>query len=63
VQLLGVTKKRRTVPDPGAVPEQAGRTILLQQHAEYDIDALVERACFLFDTRGVAQDGEKVQRL
>src|SRR5690625_2120646 len=51
------------VPDLEDALEEADLTILLQQHAEYDVEAIAKRAQFLFDTRGVAEAGEKVQRL
>ncbi|WP_106817790.1 nucleotide sugar dehydrogenase [Janibacter massiliensis] len=42
---------------------EADLTILVQNHREYDVDALASQAVAFFDTRGVAADGEKVQRL
>jgi UDP-N-acetyl-D-mannosaminuronate dehydrogenase len=36
--------------------------VLLQAHSAYDIDDLIERSSFFFDTRGVTR-GEKVERL
>ena len=42
---------------------EADLTILVQNHKDYDVDALASRAVAFFDTRGVAADGEKVQRL
>jgi nucleotide sugar dehydrogenase len=36
--------------------------VLLQAHSAYDIDDLVDRSAFFFDTRGVTR-GEKVERL
>ena len=42
---------------------EADLTILVQNHKDYDVDALASQAVAFFDTRGVAADGEKVQRL
>ncbi|GAB4075275.1 nucleotide sugar dehydrogenase [Nostocoides australiense] len=41
----------------------ADLVILVQNHREYDVDALAARAQRFFDTRGVAAPGEKVSRL
>ena len=42
---------------------EADLVILVQNHREYDVDALAASAQRFFDTRGVAAEGEKVARL
>ncbi|MFI6601693.1 nucleotide sugar dehydrogenase [Nonomuraea sp. NPDC050536] len=38
-------------------------TLLLQQHAAFDLDMLEDRARLVLDTRGVLTEGERVERL
>lgn len=42
---------------------EADLTILVQNHREYDVDALAAESQMFFDTRGVVDEGEKVTRL
>ena len=42
---------------------QADLAILVQNHKSYDVDALAAASKRFFDTRGVAADGDKVERL
>ncbi len=49
--------------DPAAAVSDADLTILVQNHKEYDVDALAGAARRFFDTRGVVSDGERVSRL
>ncbi len=51
------------VEDAAAGVAQADLTILVQNHRDYDVDALAAEAHAFFDTRGVAAAGEKVSRL
>ena len=51
------------VDDAAAAVAGADLTILVQNHREYDIDALAAASRSFFDTRGKATDGEKVHRL
>ena len=51
------------VQDPAAGAAQADLTILVQNHREYDVQALSSAARLFFDTRGKAAEGEKVHRL
>ncbi len=51
------------VEDPAAAVSDADLTILVQNHKEYDVDALAGAARRFFDTRGVVSDGERVSRL
>lgn len=51
------------VEDLDAALAQADLTILVQNHKSYDVDALAGKAQRFFDTRGVARDNEKVERL
>lgn len=59
----------RAVPDAERVTDldaavgDADLTILVQNHKGYDVDALAAKAKRFFDTRGVATDGERVERL
>ncbi|WP_308201497.1 nucleotide sugar dehydrogenase [Sphaerisporangium perillae] len=43
--------------------ERADVTVLLQQHSEFDLDMVEQRAHLLLDTRGVLSEGERVERL
>jgi UDP-N-acetyl-D-glucosamine dehydrogenase len=38
-------------------------TVLLQQHAAFDLAMIEERARLVLDTRGVLAEGERVERL
>ena len=49
--------------DAATAVGQADLTILVQNHREYDVDALASVAQAFFDTRGKATEGEKVTRL
>ena len=51
------------VDDAAAGAGAADLTILVQNHREYDVDALAGQARIFFDTRGKAGDGERVHRL
>jgi UDP-N-acetyl-D-glucosamine dehydrogenase len=51
------------VEDPAAGVAEADLTILVQNHREYDVDALAAAANRFFDTRGVATGGDRVSRL
>jgi UDP-N-acetyl-D-glucosamine dehydrogenase len=51
------------VEDPAAGVAEADLTILVQNHREYDVDALAAAANRFFDTRGVAAGGDRVSRL
>ncbi|QFG70021.1 nucleotide sugar dehydrogenase [Ornithinimicrobium pratense] len=51
------------VDDPAAGAGQADLTILVQNHREYDVNALAGAAQVFFDTRGQATEAEKVSRL
>ena len=57
------------VPDATKVTDldtalaEADLTILVQNHKDYDVDTLAAKAQRLFDTRGVASDGDTVERL
>lgn len=51
------------VEDAAAGVTEADLVILVQNHKEYDVDALAANAQRFFDTRGVAVEGEKVSRL
>lgn len=51
------------VEDAAAAVAEADLTILVQNHRDYDVDALAAAAQVLFDTRGVVGEGEKVSRL
>jgi nucleotide sugar dehydrogenase len=53
----------RRVDDAGAAVPEADLTILVQNHREYDVQALSSAARLFFDTRGKAAEGEKVHRL
>ncbi|WP_277454723.1 nucleotide sugar dehydrogenase [Janibacter sp. DB-40] len=57
-----VPEARRVDSVETAVTE-ADLTILVQNHRSFDVDALALKAQRFFDTRGVAADGDKVQRL
>ena len=51
------------VDDLDAAVPAADLVVLVQNHREYDVDALAQRAQRFFDTRGVAAEGERVSRL
>ncbi|AXH96751.1 nucleotide sugar dehydrogenase [Ornithinimicrobium avium] len=51
------------VEDAAEGAAAADLTVLVQNHREYDVDALAGAATQLFDTRGKAHDGERVHRL
>ncbi len=51
------------VEEPAAGAAQADLTVLVQNHRDYDVDALAAAARQFFDTRGKARDGERVHRL
>ncbi|MFK5647475.1 nucleotide sugar dehydrogenase, partial [Ornithinimicrobium sp. LYQ121] len=51
------------VADAAAAVGEADLTILVQNHREYDVQALASASQVFFDTRGKATDGEKVYRL
>lgn len=51
------------VEDAAAAAAEADLTILVQNHREYDVDALADAATTFFDTRGKASGGKKVFRL
>ena len=59
----------RSVPDATRVEDAAAGvgaadlTVLVQNHREYDVDALAAASVLFFDTRGKASDGERVSRL
>ncbi|WP_022922226.1 hypothetical protein [Ornithinimicrobium pekingense] len=59
----------RAVPDAVRVDDAAAGagaadlTVLVQNHREYDLDALTGAARLFFDTRGKTQPGERVHRL
>ncbi|GAA3310125.1 hypothetical protein GCM10020219_015190 [Nonomuraea dietziae] len=38
-------------------------TLLLQQHAAFDLDLVEDKARLVLDTRGVLAEGERVERL
>ncbi|GGK73570.1 UDP-N-acetyl-D-glucosamine dehydrogenase [Sphaerisporangium melleum] len=42
---------------------RADVTVLLQQHAAFDLDMVQERAQLILDTRGVLTEGDRVERL
>ncbi|GAA1784256.1 MAG: nucleotide sugar dehydrogenase [Actinobacteria bacterium] len=49
--------------DLEAAVAAADLVILLQNHRDYEVDALADKSQRFFDTRGVVTDGEKVSRL
>lgn len=51
------------VDDLDAAVAAADLTILVQNHKTFDIEALSGKAQRFFDTRGVAEDSDKVERL
>ncbi len=51
------------VEDLEAALADADLSILVQNHKSYDVDELAGKAQRFFDTRGVASDGERVERL
>ncbi|WP_256842730.1 nucleotide sugar dehydrogenase [Ornithinimicrobium cryptoxanthini] len=52
----------RVEDELGGVAE-ADLSVLVQNHREYDVDALAANATRFFDTRGKATDGERIHRL
>ena len=50
------------VDDHLAAAETADLTVLLQNHASYDLEALATQARRVFDTRG-SMDGPTVERM
>ncbi|MBA2955562.1 nucleotide sugar dehydrogenase [Nocardioides sp. MAH-18] len=48
--------------DPALAAAEADITVLLQQHRDFDVDAIADKARCLFDLRGVTA-GENVERL
>ncbi|HNQ07699.1 MAG TPA: nucleotide sugar dehydrogenase [Tetrasphaera sp.] len=55
--------RAQRVEDLAGAVAAADLVILIQNHREYDVDALAATANRFFDTRGVAAEGEKVSRL
>jgi nucleotide sugar dehydrogenase len=51
------------VEDPAIAVTEADLTILVQNHRDYDANALAARAQRFLDTRGVVTEGERIQRL
>ncbi|HBO54123.1 MAG: nucleotide sugar dehydrogenase [Kytococcus sp.] len=51
------------VEDLDAAVAAADLTVLVQNHKTFDVEALAGTAQRFFDTRGVAQDSDKVERL
>ncbi|GAA5159957.1 nucleotide sugar dehydrogenase [Ornithinimicrobium tianjinense] len=51
------------VDDPGAAVAEADLTILVQNHRDYDLDALAGAAQLFFDTRGKTTQGGRTHRL
>jgi UDP-N-acetyl-D-glucosamine dehydrogenase len=51
------------VQDVGAAVAQADLSILVQNHRDYDVEALASASRAFFDTRGKATEGDKVFRL
>jgi nucleotide sugar dehydrogenase len=51
------------VEDPATAAATADLTILVQNHREYDVDALAAAAQRFLDTRGVVTEGERIERL
>lgn len=51
------------VADLDAAVAAADLTVLVQNHKTFDVDALASKALRFFDTRGVAADSDKVERL
>ena len=51
------------VEDALAGVAEADLSVLVQNHREYDVDALAAKATRFFDTRGKATDGERIHRL
>ncbi|USQ80050.1 nucleotide sugar dehydrogenase [Ornithinimicrobium faecis] len=51
------------VEDAQAGVTEADLTVLVQNHREYDVDALADAATRFFDTRGKATSSERVSRL
>ncbi|WP_435202013.1 nucleotide sugar dehydrogenase [Janibacter sp. GS2] len=59
----------KAVPEAGRVDDldtavaEADLTVLVQNHKSFDVEALAGTAQRFFDTRGVAKDSDKVERL
>ena len=51
------------VDDLDAAVADADLTILVQNHKSFDVEALADKSQRFFDTRGVAEDSDKVERL
>lgn len=51
------------VDDLDAAVAAADLTVLVQNHKSFDVEALASTAQRFFDTRGVAEDSDKVERL
>ena len=51
------------VDDLDAAVTAADLTVLVQNHKSFDVEALASTAQRFFDTRGVAEDSDKVERL
>jgi UDP-N-acetyl-D-glucosamine dehydrogenase len=51
------------VDDPYLAAEEADITVLLQPHAQYDLDLLSRRSTLVLDTRGVLEESDGVLRL
>ena len=51
------------VDDPAAAVAAADLTILVQNHKTFDVEELAAKSQRFFDTRGVAEDSDKVERL
>ena len=51
------------VDDLEAGVAEADLTVLVQNHKSFDVEALASKAQRFFDTRGVAKDSDKVERL
>ena len=49
--------------DLAAAVVEADVTLLLQQHAAFDLDMVEAKAKLVLDTRGVLAEGERVERL
>ncbi|WP_455432887.1 nucleotide sugar dehydrogenase [Streptosporangium soli] len=60
-QVDGVEVPRRE--DLSAAVAEADVTVLLQQHAIFDLSIVEERAGLVLDTRGVLAEGDRVERL
>ena len=63
VQTESGTSTLATVPDFYAAATKADAVILLQPHAVYDLDRLVQSSSLLLDTRGLLERSDTVHRL